>query len=67
MTDYFETDRIYVQPSHPLYAAVKAAFDQKVARWAAQQAKREAAYAARRAASAAPCDASDKRPPYAIF
>ena len=27
MTDYFEDDRIRVEPSHPLYPAVKAALD----------------------------------------
>lgn len=29
MTDYFEHDRIRVEPSHPLYAQVKAAFDKQ--------------------------------------
>lgn len=32
MTDYFEEDRIRVNPSHPLYAQVKAALDKVEAR-----------------------------------
>ena len=33
-TDYFETDKIRVVPTHPLYAAVKAAADKRDARYA---------------------------------
>ena len=35
-TDYFEHDRIRVVPSHPLYAAVKAALDKRQAKYARQ-------------------------------
>lgn len=33
-TDYFDEDRIRVVPSHPLYAAVKAALDKRQAKYA---------------------------------
>lgn len=49
MTDYFESDRIRVLPTHPLYAAVKAALDAREARYAAKRAAYEAKLAARRA------------------
>ena len=43
MTDYFEDDRIRVEPSHPLYADVKAAYEK-------QEAKRQARYIKRQVA-----------------
>ena len=33
MTDYFDSDTIRVEPSHPLYAEVKAAADKSAARY----------------------------------
>lgn len=46
-TDYFETDRFYVFPSHPLYSQIKAATEALEAHYAKHRAKREAKYAAR--------------------
>lgn len=43
MTDYFETDRIRVIPSHPLYPEVKAAMEACSARYARLAAKKVAA------------------------
>ena len=34
MTDYFDYDRIYVIPTHPLYPAAKAALDANTAHYA---------------------------------
>ena len=51
-TDYFESDRIRVLPSHPLYAQVKAACAAQRAKFEAAQAKRDAKYAAARKAVA---------------
>lgn len=49
-TDYFENDRIRVEPSHPLYAQVKAAADAQAAHFDKVQAKRSNRYAELRAA-----------------
>lgn len=42
MTDYFDSDRIRVTPSHPLYAQVRAAFEAQEAYRDRRAAKREA-------------------------
>lgn len=38
MTDYFEHDRIRVEPSHPMYAVVKAAWEKQENRYKAKAA-----------------------------
>lgn len=40
MTDYFETSQIYVKPDHPLYPAVKIAYEKQEAQHAIQKAKK---------------------------
>ena len=44
MTDYFDSDRIRVIPSHPLYGAVKAALNAQDAHRARRAAKRLVRY-----------------------
>ena len=53
MTDYFETDRIRVQPDHPLYAQVVAAVKASGEHHAKMQAKREERRLQRRQLAAA--------------
>jgi hypothetical protein len=42
MVDYFEKDRVRVLPQHPLYPAVKAAFEAQSARWSAKYGRQAA-------------------------
>ena len=44
MSDYFETDRIYVKPDHPLYAQVLTAFNLQEDKAAKRRAKRMERY-----------------------
>ena len=53
MTDYFETDRIRVQPGHPLYAQAMAAVKASHQHHEKMQAKREERWAQRRQLAAA--------------
>lgn len=41
MTDYFEDDRIRVEPTHPLYAAVLESYQKQEQKRAARYAKKE--------------------------
>ena len=50
MTDYFENDRIRVEPNYPLYAEVKKAVDAQAAHSKARQERRESLWAKKRAA-----------------